>query len=250
MEDTAYKKIHDLNLSADKYIFIFDKFQTLVAIEDDKHNLVPLGTIDSNEFIESFSDQKSITSGILNKNCIFYSRKVVSKEQTQHLFVFESNPMIISMQDASRESHIYDIALPYVQGYICVSDFGPKGMSVDRAYISCTQIPISHMSDKIYDLPVTNLYEDSSICWGGGGDIQLKHNESISNFAFRAFNSFFTMQTNTDLNVRSRHRRISAGEWTMPTWAHKTKTDPNFIMKCKLPTHLSKTFGDLIMVLE
>jgi hypothetical protein len=54
------------------------------------------------------------------------------------------------------------------------------------------------MDDKLFALPVSNIYDDAKICWGSSRPSRFKHN-TLSSYIMHSINVFWTDDFNNDL---------------------------------------------------
>jgi hypothetical protein len=200
----VHKKIKPKLRSEDTYMLISQ--DKILVMEKKQNKVKPIGTLTVDKLIDSLSNQISLNTNLLPKDCIYYKR-LKQDGSIQHLYVFEASPkkQRISYQllDPNNGDKIYNktylLSFPYIQSYVLCTDFG-HAINITKTSITCTKSPILNINDQVFALPINNLHtSDGNICWGY---INLKghqKDESIGDYCRRSFTSFFGSVFNNHL---------------------------------------------------
>ena len=126
------------------------------------------------------------------------------------IIAFQFNPMrrLVSCYTGRDEDDDYDndavtdytIPIPYI---ILVVEYG-KDTTSDRNIVYEVKLlaspePITDMSDMLYYVPFGNIYDQSTVCWGGSLPVS-----SFNNFSelLPTYDVYFDTVFNDDLNLR------------------------------------------------
>jgi hypothetical protein len=195
--------------------------------------LKQIGYIPIGDVKDLFSENLQETP-ILDKNCIYYSSSVDSKTGLKtYVLIYEFDPrsVVINFDDGTKKFKTFNIALPYVQFYLKISQ-DKNGNCIplsDETYISCTKRPIKALSDQVFSLPMNNIYaEEGNICWGYN---PIAKSKDPFVMARTMCNNFFTIPFNDDLVPDP----SSIGGYAY--WAAQTKANPMFILDANFVPH-------------
>ena len=204
-----------------KFVLVCDEWAAACGVNDNDE-LKLLGYLDLETIKNCFEEPTPankpplLCTPLLPKNCIFYGQYPDKKK----IFVCEQAPrkqtIIFQRPCASKEEAVaaghnlkptqdytyytvnipYTLQLPYLQYYFSLrEDTYSKKMYLNHAKISCTTVPITEETDKVYSLPLNNIepyYFD--ICWGLNPvpDFNMK----VSKYIELLINHFWSLKFN------------------------------------------------------
>ena len=189
--------------------------------------IVHTTTIDA--FLETLAKTQSINTGILPSGC-----KLLFKAQggKTSVYVIERHPGITALafhEEKHRASTVKDIklSLPFIQFYVALTPC-PKGYAFQGVFTSCTKIPLMHMEDPVFVLPLPNIFDrgEGKVCTG---DISVSMG-SPAQICEELVSAFFSAPSNLDLSaeypreisVRNDHKK------SLEAWQEKSEGNPLF----------------------
>lgn len=182
----------------------------------------PKGFVSHKSIASEVIDSRPVDTGLMEKNIIWMRRNQLPTMET-HSVLFEFDPMQIRIpyrQVEGKDIEFLQIYLPYVQFYLHISSVptstGKQQLTLSNGVISCTTQPIRSLDDHIYELPVNNIQDAGTICWGYGSGSKMHQLDTDTPLAYakRVCNTFFSIPFNTHLQPNWPEGLRSYAEWT------------------------------------
>jgi len=98
--------------------------------------------------------------------------------------------------DRSEREFLFNINIPWTVWFFEFAD--GLNNSFTSTSVFARNSALSSMDDRLYSLPVANLYEDGKICWGNSRPKRFEHN-TLSSYIMHSINVFWTDDFNNDL---------------------------------------------------
>ncbi len=225
--------VKETKISENDCLFVVSS-QGIWAIESSGQNEGKLlGWSDPKDIVSAIQNSMPLSSGLIPPECIYFERRHVHGE-TQHKFLFQFQPGLKSIKHTNvRITTVYNLAFPFLYFVIVIRET-TQGMIPhhEKCYLFCTNKPIESLDDKIFDLPINNLYQgEGRICWGDN-PIKISNNETPVQIARRICDYFFELNFNNDLMPDPVEGIVSyAG------WQEESLKNPSFILNLKFKTN-------------
>jgi hypothetical protein len=99
-------------------------------------------------------------------------------------------------KDESEKEFLFNINIPWTVWFFEFAD-GLES-SFTSTSVFARNSALTSMDDKLFALPVSNVYDDGKICWGNSRPARFKHN-TLSSYIMHSINVFWTDDFNNDL---------------------------------------------------
>lgn len=244
-------------------IIILSKDGNLVC-EESNDVIKPLGLIEDADILRVLSKKQSVTTGIMNKNTIYYERFIGQNNQVCHMVVLEFDPQVYTINQkfeyaATDDQYFtYRLGLPYVQFYACIKEYNGLPTLHNYATITCTKKSIKTEKDPVFALFLHNLQNSSgNICWGNAAMIKAEK-ETAASYVRKLYNHFFTLRFNCHLKPKWPTKMLADSglksydvygnpKAIFDFWDKETAKDPKFILEYDyLEYHKNDTFETIV----
>jgi hypothetical protein len=147
------------------------------------------------EFFEEILSGQAISTGILPRNCIYYTKK----DNGNIIYIIEYDQSIrkvnVLPKTSSNKSHIASL---YVKLPVMLFFIKFKGDVFSGANLYSSYKKIQSLQDYLYIMPLPNIYSGGKICLGNGLSIKLKENNKNKKIA-SIIEHFWNSTFNDDL---------------------------------------------------
>ena len=199
----------------------------------------------TSELLSELAQLQPLRTGIMPHGTISFVRCTAERNQVVTLYVIERPAGIVTIRykeghsnDQQTDQNIVEhrLSWPHTQWYV-----KHIGTAITDLYVTCTKTPIKELSDKVFILPMPNIFDygNGGVCLGN-----LVVPESIT-FAQRVqclLESVMQSLWNSDLPANLE----PVGLESLAAWAERSKEDPQLGLTLNYQPHRAGTFENLM----
>jgi len=168
------------------------------------------------DFYNLSAKNANFSTGLMSRNCRYYERT-----QDKEIFVIEDCPMIRTIRAVNAKGKIseYSISLPWI-----IYIFIKRQHRISEFYIFCSKKQISSLKDMLFEIPLTNVDKNGSVCLGNIEKKKQKPEIIIKEFWQSTFNLDYLPEW---------FKNKKGGIKSYRHWSNMTKKDSSFILSVR-----------------